>query len=87
MVSELVHKGAVVFDNPLNAVGMKLALIKQLAARIDRQEFTRLVLIVFVFDGVCYSFHNNTILAQLIIFVNRQDLTSNSMSVINSNGQ
>lgn len=49
-MSELVHKGALVFDNPLNAVGMKLALIKQLAARIDRQKLARLVLIVFVFD-------------------------------------
>lgn len=85
-MGQLVDKGTVVFDDPLNAVLMKVALIKQLAAGIDRQEFARLVCVVFCFDGVCYSVHNNTILAQLPFFVNRQDLTCYSMSMINSNG-
>lgn len=70
MVSNLVKEYPAVVDDPLNAVGMKLALIKQLTARIDRQKFTRLVTIIFIFDDVCYSFHNITILAHLPYFVN-----------------
>lgn len=65
-----MHKSAVVSDYPFNAVSMKVTLIKQFAAGIYRQEFAGLVTVVFVFDGVYYSFHNNTILAHTALFVN-----------------
>lgn len=70
LMRKLMHKCAVVFDNPLNAVFMKLAAVVQHTIHVDRQKFARLVTIVFIFNDCFYVFHNNTILAYSTLFVN-----------------
>lgn len=70
MVGELVHESAAVVDDPLNTVGMEFTLVDQFATLTDGQKFAWLVTIIFVFDDVCYSFHNYFILAHHGIFVN-----------------
>lgn len=69
-MGKLVHESSAVVDNPLYAVSMKLTLVDQLAARIDRQEFAGLKTIVMIFYDVCYSFHNTIIIAHKAHFVN-----------------
>lgn len=48
----LVSEYAVVLYDPADAVFMKLALIEHFAAGVYRQEFARLVSVVFIFDGL-----------------------------------
>ncbi len=50
MVSELVNKSAVVFDNPFNAVLMKVSFIDHFPTRIDGQKLAGLVTIIFIFE-------------------------------------
>jgi len=70
VVSKLVHESAAVVDDPLNAVGMEFTLVDQFATLTDGQKFAWLVTVIFVFDDVCYSFHNYFILAYQGLFVN-----------------
>lgn len=70
MVSKLVNKGAVVFDYPLNAVGMKFTLVYQFTTRPDRQKLAGLVTVIFILNDCFYVFHNTIILAHNAIFVN-----------------
>lgn len=60
---------AAVSYDPLNAVLVELALVKQLAAGPHRQKFAWLVAVVFVFDDVCYVFDHKNIVAHALLFV------------------
>lgn len=70
MVSQLVNKYSAVFEQPLNAVFVKVFFVDQFAARKYWQKFAWLVAVVFVFDDVCYVFEHKYILAHNGLSVN-----------------